>query len=644
MKRERAAPGLLSLVVCCFVALLPRAASGSCPSPSTPACPAGTAYDATADRCQANAYPCLAGYAYDTATNQCEVAAQISTTSSLICPAGSLFSPSFSKCETANLSPCPSGFTYNAFTNICEIAATFTPASSCPDGYTFDTASSKCVGPPNSACSTFGGTWGYYERACTSGSELPGFGWDDETGQYVGPWKCAAGYSVIRSSGACSGPMSTASCPDGSTINTYTSKCEAVAGPACAAGQTYNTQNTECDFAPVISASPSACPPGYALNVDTNVCAGDRNSACPFGGSYGYYERACTSGSELPGFSWDDETGQYVGPWACPTGFALNRNTGSCSGAACPSGQVYDPATSTCETPPPAVASTLICPSGSSFNPTFNKCEAANLNPCPTGFSYNLSSNKCEIAATFTPAASCPDGYTWDSLECVGAPNSACSLGGTWGYYEQACTSGSELPGFGWDDETGQYVGPWICPPAYSPDRHTGACSGPMMTASCPSGGTINSYTSKCETAAGAVCAAGQTYNTLNTKCDFAPPVSPVAPICPPGYILGVDANRCVGVRNSACPFGGSYGWYERACTSGDPLPGFSWDDETGQYVGGWSCPAGFTVDRNTGSCSGAVCQAGYAYDAASSTCQLSGCPAGTVKSGSLCVAGPVCQ
>jgi hypothetical protein len=56
-----------------------------------------------------------------------------------------------------------------------------------------------------------------------------------------------------------------------------------------------------------------------------------RNSACSQGGSWGYYERTCTSGEMLPGFVWDDETGQYVGPWACPAAYGVNRYDGSCS-------------------------------------------------------------------------------------------------------------------------------------------------------------------------------------------------------------------------------------------------------------------------------------------------------------------------
>jgi hypothetical protein len=642
---RRVVPRLVSLVTCGLLALQPALASGSCPPPAIPVCPPGTAYNAAADRCQSDSHPCLIGYAYNTSTNECEVWGPAASSES--CPTGSRFNPSFGKCETANLGPCASGYSYNANTNWCEIAATFTPASSCPGGYTFDAAANKCVGAPSSACAQGGGSWGYYEQTCCSGGPLPGFNWDDETGQYIGPWACPPGYTVNRSNGVCSGPMVTASCPVGSTINASTGKCEVAAGPACAAGQTYNTLNAQCDFPPVVSAVPATCPPGYVLNADTRVCAGVMNSACPAGSSYGYYEEACTSGQPLPGFFWDDETGFYVGAWSCPAGFALDIRTGSCSGAACQDGKVYNPVTSACETPASLPPSTLRCPPASAFNPIFGKCEAANLGPCATGHNYNAYRNRCEIAATFTPASSCPDGYTFDTAanKCVGPPSSACAQsGGTWGYYEQTCCSGGPLPGFTWDAETGQYVGPWACPPSYSVNPWNGSCSGPKVTASCPAGTTINAATSKCESAAGGACAQGQTYNSSNAKCDFAPPVSGVAPTCPPGYVLNPDTHVCAGAMNSACPPGASYGYYEEACTSGQQLPGFSWDAETGFFVGPWWCPVGFGLSVPTGSCSGAACQPGYAFDAATYRCVPSGCPAGAVKSDSLCIAPPVCQ
>jgi hypothetical protein len=643
--RRCVVPRVVSLVTCGLLALQPALASGSCPPPAVPVCPPGAAYNSAADRCQSDSHPCLAGYAYDTSTNECEVWGPPASSQS--CPTGSSFNTLLGKCETANLGPCASGYSYNSATNWCEIAATFTPASSCPDGYTFDAAANQCVGAPGSACAQGGGTWGYYEQTCCSGGSLPKFTWYDELGEYVGPWACPPGYSVNLFNGACSGPMATASCPVGSTINAATSKCEVAAGPACAAGQTYNMSNAKCDFAPVVSAVPATCPPGYILNADTRVCAGFINSACPAGSSYGYYEQACTSGSPLPGFFWDDETGMYIGAWSCPPGFGLNVPTGSCSGTACQDGKVYNPVTSACETPTPLPPSTRRCPHGSGFNPHFGKCQAPNRGPCANGHGFNASSNRCEIAATFAAASSCPAGYTFDTVAntCVGAASSACAQsGGSWGYYEQTCTSGGPLPGFNLDAETGLYVGPWACPPAYSVNPWNGSCSGPMVTASCPPGDAINAHTSKCESAAATACDVGQTYNSNNAKCDFDPPVSSVAPTCPPGYILNADTQVCAGGMNSACPPGASYGYYEQACTSGSPLPGFNWDTETGLYVGPWFCPPGFTLDISSGNCSGAACPPGYAFDAGTYSCQLSGCPAGTVKSDDLCIAPPVCQ
>lgn len=362
MNREPVVPSLVSLVICCFLVLQSGIANGSTCPPAAPVCPSGTIYNAVIDQCQADFFPCLPGYLYSTSSNQCEVSAPAAT-SSASCPANSSLNPQVGKCETANLSPCPGGYTYNVSSNKCEIPATFTPAASCPAGYTFDSSTNKCVGAYSSAC-TQGGSWGYYEQACCSGSSLPGFSWDDETGQYVGPWACPPAYAVNAYTGSCSGPMVTASCPAGSIINAYTSKCETAATAACAAGQTYNTYTTKCDFAPTVSAVASSCPPGYILNVDTNVCAGVMNSACTLGGSYGGYEHACCSNDPLPGFGWDDETLQYCGPWSCPAGFGLNTSLGSCSGTACQAGYAFNAATSSCQPsgcPAGAVKSNNLC-------------------------------------------------------------------------------------------------------------------------------------------------------------------------------------------------------------------------------------------------------------------------------------------
>jgi hypothetical protein len=226
------------------------------------------------------------------------------------------------------------------------------------------------------------------------------------------------------------------------------------------------------------------------------------------------------------------------------------------------------------------------------------------------------------------PAASCPAGYAFDAGKglCVGARSSACALG-SWGYYERTCVSGEPLPGFSFDaEETGLWIGPWACPPAYAVNRYDGTCSGPRVTAVCPEGSTIgrtvSATTVECEAPATAACAAGQAYSGVTKKCEFAPPITAAAPACPPGYVLEIDTNRCRGALSSACPAGSGWGRYERACTSPDPLPGFGWDDETGQYCGGASCPAGFALDTTWGSCSGAACAPGSAWDAATSSCR----------------------
>jgi hypothetical protein len=359
--------------------------TGKCES--APACPSGTIFNAGNDRCESDFAVCLSGYSYNSTTNKCEVST-VQTTQSETCPSGSSFNPSVGQCLTNNLTPCQTGYTYNAGTNKCEIAATFVPASSCPAGYTYDAATNMCQGDPGSACVAGGSWWkdGYAE-GCYSNTELPQFTWDDETGVYWGPVVCPPAYTLDHNNGSCSGPMVVPSCPDGSVYGTTSSMCEAPAGPACASGYTYNAQTTMCQITPVVSADASTCRPGYVLNVDTNICVGYAAAACVAGGSWwkdGYAE-GCYSNTALPQFTWDDETGVYWGPVACPTDYTLNHNNGSCSGSACESGYAYDPAASGCTAsgcPTGAVkenslcVAPLICLPGATYNPITDTCEA----------------------------------------------------------------------------------------------------------------------------------------------------------------------------------------------------------------------------------------------------------------------------
>ena len=579
--------------------------TGKCES--APACPSGTTFNAGNDRCEANFAACLSGYSYNSTTNKCEVSTVL-TTQSETCPSGSSFNPSLGKCETNNLTPCQTGYTYNAGTNKCEIAATFVPASSCPTGYSYD--GTTCQGGPASACVAGGSWWkdGYAE-GCYSNTELPQCGWDDEIGVYWGPVVCPPAYTLNHNNGSCSGPMVVPSCPEGSVYGTASSKCEAPAGPVCPSGYTYNAQTTKCEAAPTTSAAASICRPGYVLNVDTNTCVGYAGAACVAGGSWwkdGYAE-GCFSNTELPQCGWDDEIGVWWCPVACPTAYTLDHNTGSCSGAPCQSGTIYNVATSSCEAPVTTTPSTAICPSGSSFNPSVGKCVTNNLTPCQTGYTYNANTNKCEIAATFVPASSCPTGIATTAQHAREVPASACVAGGSWWKdgYAEGCYSNTELPQCGWDDEIGVYWCPVVCPPAYTLNHNNGSCSGPMVVPSCPEGSVYGTASSKCEAPAGPVCPSGYTYNAQTTLCQAAPIISPVQSNCVPGYVLNFDSNMCVGYAGAACVAGGSW-WkdgYAEGCFSNTELPQCGWDDEIGVWWCPVVCPTGYTLDHNTGSC-----------------------------------------
>ncbi len=663
MNKDTVVSRLVFLAVFCSIAMQSSTCIAStCPTgtsfnqttgkcESAPACPSGTTFNAGNDRCEAAFAACLAGYSYNPAKNACEVSTVL-TTQSASCPSGSSFNPSLGKCEAGNLTPCQTGYTFNANNNTCEIAAVFIPASSCPAGYSYDGATNTCLGAPASACVAGGSWWkdGYAE-GCYSNAQLPQFTWDDEISVYWGPVICPPAYTLNHSNGSCSGPMVVPSCPDGSVYGASSSKCEAPAAPACAPGYTYNAQTTKCQIAPVVSTAASICRPGYVLNVDTNTCVGYAASACVAGGSWwkdGFAE-GCYSNTELPQFTWDDETGVYWGPVACPTGYALDHRNGSCSGSPCQSGTIWNVATSACEVPVTTTASTAICLSGSSFNPSVGKCVTNNLSPCQTGYSYNVNIDKCEIAATFVPASGCPTGYTYDAATntCQGAPASACVAGGSWWKdgYAEGCYSNTALPQFTWDNEIGVYWGPVVCPPAFTLNHSNGSCSGQMVVPSCPDNSVYGASSGKCEAPAGPVCASGYTYNAQTTKCQAAPMISPVQSTCVPGYVLTVDTNICAGYAGAACVVGGSW-WkdgYAEGCYSSTALPQCGWDGEIGVYWCPVVCPMGYALDHNTGSCSAPACQSGYAYDPAASGCIASGCPIEAVKENSLCVAPFTC-
>ncbi len=56
MNRERVVPGLVLLVICCFLALQPGPAIGST-CPNGVACPSGTTFNSVVDQCQAELGP-----------------------------------------------------------------------------------------------------------------------------------------------------------------------------------------------------------------------------------------------------------------------------------------------------------------------------------------------------------------------------------------------------------------------------------------------------------------------------------------------------------------------------------------------------------------------------------------------------------
>jgi hypothetical protein len=122
---------------------------------------------------------------------------------------------------------CPAGSTYNTQTQKCE-----TPPTRCPQGTTFNGESKVCYAAPS--CTPPG----FYD----SGQTCIAF--------YDADGNCPAGYS--DGGAICS---ASATCPDGSSSNPNTSRCEA-------------------------TPTPPTCPLYFKLNTRRNVCQGN-----PVGGT-----------------------------------------------------------------------------------------------------------------------------------------------------------------------------------------------------------------------------------------------------------------------------------------------------------------------------------------------------------------------
>lgn len=131
-------------------------------------------------------------------------------------------------------SGCPEGYTYDPHSGRCV---------SCPSGYTYDPVSCKCVPEQSSGCPS-------------------GYEYDPHSGKCV---SCPDGYTYDAQSGHCI--QQTSGCPSGYEYNPHTGYCVQTQGSSgCPSGYTYDSSTGYCR---------EDCPSGYTYDPHSGYCISD---------------------------------------------------------------------------------------------------------------------------------------------------------------------------------------------------------------------------------------------------------------------------------------------------------------------------------------------------------------------------------
>jgi len=288
-----------------------------------PTCPDGSTYNPGTDRCEIDttcpsgftksgslcvADPnCPDGSTYNPDTDRCEINAS--------CPSG--YTLSGSLCVVDPI--CPSGSTYNPSTDRCEMNATAT-TNTCytvsgwlagwpgwPDSHWQDChgscpSSPQCSNntqPSGSARIGYKNTDPLWVSNAAFHHEYDWYQWTT--------YSCPSGYTL-------SGTLCVAdpNCPDGSTYNPDTDRCEVNAtcpsgytlsgslcevDPTCPSGSTFNPDTDRCEIDTTcpsdyekdgdICFTDASCPTGYTFyGGDKDKCVSDTPNVCPYGSQY----------------------------------------------------------------------------------------------------------------------------------------------------------------------------------------------------------------------------------------------------------------------------------------------------------------------------------------------------------------------
>ena len=208
-----------------------------CETAYTPTCPSGYSYNSSYGVCQKSP-TCPSGSSYDNSLNQC---ARANTWN---CPSGMNLSGSICYMSAA----CPTGGSLNTSTDLCEAESILTCFT---DGYTYSSASNKCVSNP--VCN-----YGYYDGSIDlcrlSASEV-----------------CPSGYTYNNDQNKC---LLTPPCPSGALYSTTLNQCTIDATHDCPGDTLYSSLTRLCEAYPI-------CEIG-AYDPDHDGCYEGENT-CPLG-------------------------------------------------------------------------------------------------------------------------------------------------------------------------------------------------------------------------------------------------------------------------------------------------------------------------------------------------------------------------
>lgn len=317
------------------------------------------------------------------------------------CPDGWTFDTSLYQCVSVSTAPfpsCPSGYSpdyWNGDTLVC-VKNTIIQAT-CPGTSVLNTASDICSETPKASCPS-------------------AYIYDGDKKCLANP-SCPAGTIFIGPTGMCSIPL-TNLCPSGFTYDTVISRCiaappcpkgiQVAADPyidgSCPAGFTFNPETLICN-ATVDSVYnkttdtctldyTKACPYGYKYNPATDRC--ERKVDCPSGTVFNYSLNTCTVEGKCADGSQVQETGKCQTTPGCPQGYAAvatSEGTRCEITPQCNSSAVYDAVANNC-----SMDRLARCPDLYAVKDGI--CQAYPI--CPQDGVYGKISKKCEAASTIT--------------------------------------------------------------------------------------------------------------------------------------------------------------------------------------------------------------------------------------------------